>query len=457
MIDSPRDTIAAASTAPGRSALAIVRLTGTEAVAIGDRVFRGRTRLAEAASHSLHLGHVVGASGEPLDEVVAGVYRAPRSYTGEDVVEITCHGSPVLVEAILDLLRASGARPAAPGEFTKRAFLSGKIDLAQAEAVAALIHARTRDAARAALRQLGGALSAEIRSIRSELLSELAILEAHIDFPDEDLPGPERERAGRRAAEIADRLRHLAERARRSRPAARTVTVVLTGIPNVGKSSLFNALLGSARAIVHDEPGTTRDVIDAEISVGPLSVRLLDTAGLSEGSGVVEAEGVARSRAEIERGDRIVLVVDGTSAVPSPREAALLASLDPERTILVLNKCDLGSGPAALGGWSGETLRVSARTGEGIPALERWIERSVMGGSLDAGELLLLGRRQEDALERAKSAAENAFRLLTSRAEASELVAEEWRAGVKALGEITGETFATDLLDTIFSSFCIGK
>jgi tRNA modification GTPase len=454
---STTDTIVAAATPPGRSALAVVRLSGGSAIAIADRFFRGGVRLTDVRRHTVHIGRVVGADGVAIDEVVAAVYHAPHSYTGENVVEVSCHGAPIIVGQIVDLYRSAGARTAGPGEFTRRAFLSGKLDLAQAEAVAALIEARSRAAARAAVRQLGGGLSEEVAEIRRGLLDELARYEAHIDFPEDDLPAADHERACLAASNLTRRLRDLGERVRRSRPVWQATTVVLAGVPNVGKSSLFNALIGRERAIVHEDPGTTRDVVDAELTMGALPIRLLDTAGLTTTRASVEAEGVRRGRSELAQADRVVVVVDASQPSLRPEEIEILSGLHPERAVVAANKSDLGGVLEVASAWAGHRVDVSARDRSGLAELEHWIEASITGGPIDASDLLVLGARQEEALQRAAESAENAFQLLTRSAEASELVAEEWRASLRALGTITGESLELDLLDTIFSSFCIGK
>lgn len=452
--DPSGDTIVALSTPPGRSALAIIRLSGPDAIEVVDRRFRGRDALARSGGNTLHVGWVFDGDESPLDEVVVGLFRAPSSYTGEDVVEVTTHGNPLLVARIVEAFQAIGVRMAEPGEFTRRAFLNGKLDLSQAEAVAALIHARSEVAARAALRQLGGELSSSVRRERERLLHVLARLEARLDFPDQDLEAFDAEGERPTLLEAAAALARLVDRSRRGRRLAEAGTVAIVGRPNVGKSSLFNALVGRDRAIVHDRPGTTRDAVDFEVVLGGVSLRLVDTAGLTETRDDVEAEGVRRSRQAIEHADMVLLVLDATAETLTDAEATLGRG---DRALVVANKVDLGwrlRPTDALGGSS--ILGVSALRGDGLKELEDSLGRSV--GEGDAREdVLVVGLRQERALERSAAAAAEAERLMRAESPPLEIVAEELRNAANALGEITGERVGDDLLDVLFSEFCIGK
>jgi len=456
VVDPSSDTIVALSSGSGRAALAVIRLTGPSALVAVDGRFEGRRPLIEARGHTLHTGHLKDVGGANIDEVVAAVYRAPHSYTGEDVVEISCHGNPVIVEQVLASLVGDGVRLAEPGEFTRRAYLNGRIDLAQAEAVSTLIAARTGTAARAALRQLHGDLSDRVGSARGELVGALATLEATIDFPDEDLSAIDAAALRGILARVADSIAALHRAAQRGRPLAETTTVVIAGAPNVGKSSIFNALLGRSRSIVHPEPGTTRDVVDAELVVGQVPVRLVDTAGLTETGDAVEAEGIRRSRTEQQTGDHILIVLDAAQPEASAGERALLDEVDPERTVIAVNKIDLGR-RLALSDPGPPWVEVSARTGVGLDELTRRLEASILGGPDDPGDVLVTGLRQERALGDAATATAAAVTLLETQPDALELVAEEPRGAANALGLITGERVGEDLLDVIFSEFCIGK
>ncbi len=482
--DASDDTIVALSTPVGRAALATVRLAGPGALAIGSRHVRARSPLVDAPANTVHVGtfHEAG-DDEPIDQVVVAVFRAPHSYTGEDVLEISLHGNPALARRAIDALVASGARVAEPGEFTRRAFLNGKLDLSQAEAVARLIDSRTDAAARAALRQLGGTLSTEVGELRRRVLHELAILEATIDFPDEDLADPDRVRMRESLGEVHRALVRLVEAARRGRPLLGVTEVVLTGAPNVGKSSLFNAILGRDRAIVHATPGTTRDVIDAEVTFGAVAARLVDTAGLADAPDVVEAEGVRRTRETLAGGDVHVVVLDGSRPDLTDEERGLVDACVPGRALVVVNKCDrpvvltlppTSASPSTPGAPapSACVLHVSALTGAGVDTLRRAVERTIVGEGIEAGDVLVVGRRQEAALDEAAAAIARARDLFSCAAghddvsggapggapdAAHELVAEELRAAANAIGLITGERVGADVLDVIFSEFCIGK
>jgi tRNA modification GTPase len=324
------------------------------------------------------------------------------------------------------------------------------MDLAQAEAVSRLIDSSARAGVRSAARELLGGLSARVTARRRAILATLAELEAHVDFPDEDLAGVDRDRLGEALADHAHHMRRLAEGAGRSRGAKERVSVVIVGAPNAGKSSLFNALVGRDRSIVHERPGTTRDVVDAEITLGEIALTLTDTAGIAEGRGEVEAEGIRRSHEAHAAADRVLLVVDGSQAEIDATGAALLTGGDPERTLVVRSKADLPRRlpPGALGGW--HPIAVSVVSGEGLDALEARLRREIPEAEVDLGERV--GRALEDAATSAARARE-----VFEGTHALELVAEELRESANALGRVTGERVGTDVLDVIFSRFCIGK
>lgn len=452
------DTIAAIATAGGASALAIVRLSGPDAAAIADRVFRGRARLGEIGTFRGAHGTIVDGQ-ETLDEVVAWVYRAPETATGEDLIEISCHGgaSP---HRVLDSLVRQGARPAGPGEFTRRAFLNGRLDLAQAEGVAALIAAEGRVAERQALAQLSGGLSRRIRAIADPVRAVLARLTVFLDF-EEDEPGPPDVPALRRQLDGATMgLRGLlATRAAGAR-VRDGVSIALAGRPNVGKSSLLNALAGHDRAIVHAEPGTTRDPVDVRMEWAGLALRLVDTAGIRDADGTVEREGIRRSRLEIGRADVVFWVVDG-SAAPTEDDGLIGAGLEPNRTLLILNKADLG--PADRG-WANvhspkERHGVSALSGFGVPELLDAVVARLLGGARpDAGreDAWVTQARHGALLEEAEAALIRAEEALVGGVPV-ELAAADLHRALDALGRITGERAGPELLDEIFRTFCIGK
>lgn len=448
------ELIAAVATPAGVGALGVVRLTGDGCAPAARRLLRLKGELAPRFATRCE---ALDAEGRPLDDAVATFFPAAQSPTGEDLLEISAHGSPLILAAILAAARAAGARPAEPGEFTKRAFLNGKLDLAQAEAVCALIRARSDAARRAALRQLRGGLSERLAAVREPLFEMLARVEAGLDHPEEDLPSlPLAEARGeaRRALEAVSTLAHSYERGRLAAEGAR---VCLVGRPNAGKSSLLNALLGRERAIVCPEPGTTRDVLEELATVEGAPAILIDTAGLRECSSD-SAEGIGQRRASeaLETSDVSVLVVDGSRA-PDDEDARVHARLRAEARaarrplVEVVNKADV---LAAC--WEGQApLRVSARRGTGLAALSAAVAASLeaTAGPGDEGELVTSARHR-DALQRAARALRCA---LSPEAASHDRLARDLRDALSALGEIDGATTSEDLLGAIFSRFCVGK
>ncbi len=470
------DTIVAVSTAVGLGAIGIVRLSGPEAVAIVEGVFRSAAGepLGLGHSHRLVYGHVVDpVSGDAVDEVLVALMRAPRTYTREDVVEVHCHGGLAAQRGVLRLIVRRGARLAEPGEFTRRAFVNGRIDLAQAESVAAIVGARSSGALRASLRQLEGGLSERIRSLRGDLLSLLAPIEATVDFSDDDVDDVDWPVVARGLGAAVEGLERLVRTSFVGRALEQGVRTAIVGKPNVGKSSLLNALLMRERAIVSDTPGTTRDTVEELTEIGGLPVHLVDTAGLRPHGDDVERLGVDRSRRAIEQADLVLVVVD-LSAPVDEEERALLASLDHDRTVLVCNKADLVGDPGAARMRAAElvgcreavgsaavgparVVAVSALTGEGVDRLREAIQEVATGGEgLRLEEPVLAGERQRALVEESVASARAALKGV-ERGELEELVCADIRDAVLALGRITGEELTPDLLDEIFARFCIGK
>jgi tRNA modification GTPase len=457
--NSARDTIAALATPPGAGALAVVRLSGPEAVTVAGRAFRGTRALEALTGFEGTHGFVV--DGEvSVDEAVAWVYRGPRSYTGEDVVEITCHGGSVPARRVLDVLWKAGARPAEPGEFSRRAFLNGRLDLAQAEAVADLIAARGRRAQEQALAQLRGGLSERVRGLAGEIRGELARIEAHLDFGEDVPEAPEAASVARALARAEDRLDRLAASHAPSRRAREGMTVALCGRPNVGKSSLLNALLGSDRALVHETPGTTRDVVDGWVEWSGIPIRLVDTAGLREAADPVERAGVERSRSALGSADVILWVADG-SAAPTAEDREIAHGLDFARVHLVLNKSDLGTWNGGwVNGYSPRGVhRASALDGTGIGSLVRALEGELTGDVVGAleGETVWVANERHAHLLRSGASALARARAVLLAGEPVELAAADLHRALEALAAITGERAGTELLDEIFRRFCIGK
>lgn len=450
------DTIAAISTPLGYGGIGIVRLSGPEALPVARRLFaRWAPGTSAVEPHRLYHGHIVSPeTRRPVDEVLVSYMPAPHSYTRQDVVEINAHGGPAPLREILALCLRHGARPARPGEFTLRAFLHGRLDLAQAEAVRDVIQARTEASLRVALGQLGGRLSGEARALRARLLRVQAYLAAGIDYPDEDLPeeeiaGPLDEALAGVEALLADASRGLIYR--------QGVRVAILGRPNVGKSSLLNRLLQAERAIVTPIPGTTRDTLEETIDLDGIPVVLVDTAGIGAPRDVVERLGVERSGRAAACADLVLLVVDG-SARPSAEDEAVAGLACGRRAIVVVNKDDLPSADDYAHLLPGAPhMRISAATGGGVRALEAALAEAILSGGAEAGdEPLVSDPRHRDLLARAAESLRAAREVLAVEG-ALECVAVDVGEAVAALGEITGETAGEDLLETIFRSFCIGK
>lgn len=453
------DTIAAIATPLGEGGLAVIRISGPRALAVADGCFvpagTSASRPSAAPTHTLHYGHVL-RHGRPVDEVMLAVMRAPRTLTREDVVEITCHGGMLAAKAVLDAVLENGARAAGPGEFTRRAFLNGRIDLAQAEAVADLISARTELALTAANEQLGGHLSRRVNRLRDEFLKTLAHVEAHIDFPDEDIsPDTRQQLLGRleRGIEFMDELLRTADEGRILR---RGIRAAIIGRPNAGKSSLLNQLLGRDRAIVSPMPGTTRDTIEETANIRGLPVVFVDTAGLREAGDDIEAEGIRRSREALDRAELVLHVLDGSEPLTAQDERYLNEFAGKKR-ILVRNKVDLPARLVLPTAINVPIVEVSCLKDAGIEALKDAIKEAVWAGKIGAEMLeVMINSRHQEALGRAKAATQRAIEALRGDL-TPELVAMDLRIATNAIGEIVGRTATEDLLDVIFSQFCIGK
>lgn len=449
---NPADTIAAVATPPGTGGLAVLRLSGRQALGVADQCLRSAGgRVPSNFTPRMAVFGEVHRHGLRVDEVVITVFRGPKSFTGEDTVEVACHGGILVTRRVLDALLAAGARPAEPGEFTARAFLNGRMDLAQAEAVADLIHARTDRALGTARAQLDGALSRRIERLRDNLMAVLAHIEAHIDFPDEDIAPDTTAALLSKLGNALEGIETLLKTAREGRLLRHGVRTALVGRPNAGKSSLLNRLLGRDRAIVSPVAGTTRDTLEEVAQVRGIPLVLVDTAGLHDSDDVVEREGIRRSREAASAAELILHVVD--ASVPwCGEEEALAAAWSGTGRICVSNKCDLPEARIHPG-----SVAVSCRTGAGIEALESAIEEHLISGGAGAGDDgVSIGVRHQQVLERAREAVSRTCSGLESRL-TLELVAFELRVALSALGEVVGKTSVDDLLDSIFSQFCLGK
>ncbi len=453
------DTIIAVATPPGRGGIAIVRLSGKDSLRIASRLFRpGRAALTHTKPRTAVFGRLRDGEGrDDLDEAILTFYPAPRSYTREDVVEIACHGSPVVVEEAVRLGILAGARQAAPGEFTLRAYLNGRLDLIQAEAVDTLIRSVTLAEARVAARQIDGSLSRRIVSLRENVVSLLAGFEAGIEFPDENL-GLE---PGQKAAAVRKVLREV-EALVRSHDAGRALTEGLTlavmGRPNVGKSTLFNALLGAERAIVTPFPGTTRDYLRETTVIRDLAVNLVDMAGIGRARHPVETEGMARGRRLAEEADGLLLLVDASRRL-GKEDIALLKKYRDRKAILVVNKADLPKKidrAAIRAVWGGKpVISVSALEGTNLERLKSVVYSEFMPDSSEKDEILLQGR-QKRLLEEIGTALRKGAETLES-GQPDELSVEEIRSALLPLGRLSGEVRAADIMDAVFGRFCVGK
>ena len=444
-------TIVALATAAGESAVAVIRVSGPAAVDVVAPLLRSSRPLAEFSSHAMRRVNVVDPeTNEPLDDALCTLMRAPRSYTGEDVVELSCHGAPALLRALLARLVAHGARLAEPGEFTRRAYLNGRLDLAQAEAVALLIGARTERAVHQAARALSGDGSAPLRALRERLLDCVAGLEVTLDFPDEQV-GLDVDAAVKTVRALRQEAERQLVSVRHGRVIHDGLTVALVGAPNAGKSTLLNTLVGRERAIVSPVAGTTRDVVEATIALAGVPVRLLDTAGLGLPRDAIEAEGMRRSRAAIEESDIVVMVIDASG----PALLDVAVTVGGRRTIVVLSKTDLPSHPDAA--TLRDVVRVSALTGAGMEGLAARLAAVVTEcAALDGDEgAVVASQRHADqliALHRALAAAEVS---LTSAPVEAALI--DLREALDHAGAILGVDVADSVLDRIFATFCLGK
>ncbi len=451
------DTIAAISTPTGYSGIGIVRLSGIDAIKISDKVFSSpkNMRLCNTPSHRIIYGHIFNPSDkEILDEVLVSIMKSPNTYTREDIVEINCHGGPVSLKRVLELLLDTGARLAEPGEFTKRAFLNGRIDLAQSEAVLDVINSLTEQGSRAAIEQLRGGLSDKIESIRGKLVNLTAIVEAYIDFPEEGIEPPAMKDLARTASDIRQELDHMIEQARYGRILREGLKTAIIGRPNVGKSSLLNALLEQDRVIVTETPGTTRDVIEEYLNINGVPVRIMDTAGIREAKNLAEIEGVKRSLRAMEEADLVLLLIDSSEELHDT-DRELIKKSGAENTIMVINKTDLPSKVPMDSFPTGTAVRISALKRTGLKELKS----EITGKSLKAGQFngkaLVTNIRHLRALEKAHTSIISFITRLIDLP--PELLSVDLRDTLDALGEIVGVTTTEEILDRIFSNFCVGK
>jgi tRNA modification GTPase len=443
------DTIAAISTPPGEGAIALVRISGANAIEIADKIFRGKEQPSRFASHVQHLGEIFSTENQLIDQVMLSVHRAPASYTGEHLVEVSCHGGTLVPAKVLEVCLRAGARAARPGEFTERAFLNGKMDLTQAEAVIDLIRARTDLALRSATEQLEGRLGDQIRKIRDELIALLAHINASIDFPEEGIGPDEGETLSARLDSIREHIAALLATADQGRVLREGVRVVIYGATNAGKSSLLNRLLGYDRVIVSETHGTTRDAIEEMINIEGVPIRLLDTAGLRTSESDLEREGIARTEKSLQLADLRLHIADRNA----PKPAHFNGCAGEPNEILVLNKSDL---PEDNDWKHFPALRISCVTGDGLLDLQREILARIRQQNLRPENPIAINTRHRDCLRRALESCDRAQSAL-GEGLSTEYVAVDLDEALRSVGEVIGVVDVEQILDSVFSQFCIGK
>jgi tRNA modification GTPase len=451
-ISTNEDTITAIATPPGVGAITVIRVSGPDTFSKVDLIFRGRKKISECNTHTIHYGTIVDPNGEVIDDVLVSVFRSPNSYTGEDSVEISTHGSQLIAEKIIGLLVERGIRIAEPGEFTKRAFLNGRLDLAQAEAVADVINSRSEASLRGARNQLDGLLSQKIDTLREKLINTSSLIELELDFAEEDIELLPLTKIISNIGEIEKEIDELLKSFRFGKVIRDGINVALVGKPNVGKSSLLNYLLKEARAIVSEIPGTTRDIIREEVTIEGILFKLYDTAGIRLTEDVIEKEGVERSRKAVSDADVVLFLNDSTHGFDGDIYDELLKLQKEERILKVANKIDLKPGLD-----KSFDVGISAKTGEGIEELFRKLKEKALGsGTYTEKSAVVTNLRHYNALKKAKEhliGAKNSI----NEGLTGEFVAVDLRNAENSLGEIIGKVTTDDILNNIFAKFCIGK
>jgi len=456
MHDIHQDPICALATANGMGAIAVIRVSGTGVKALVSKGFS--KDLSALSSHSVHLGWMLSASGERLDEVLVTLFDHGKSFTGEESVELACHGSPYIQQLLLQRLVELGCRFAEPGEFTKRAFLNGRLDLSQAEAVADLIAAQSKQAHQVALQQLRGRFSSELQQLREQLINFAALIELELDFAEEDVEFADRSALKQLVASVLQMVRRLAASFELGNAIKQGVPVAIVGAPNTGKSTLLNQLLGEERAIVSDIAGTTRDVIEEVLNIDGIQFRLIDTAGIRETTETIEALGIERSQQKIEQAKIVLCLADSgdlTNLQETQEWVQSLFSLHPDKHILLIqNKGDLATSPNLN---PQAVLQISALTGTGISDLKEKLVKLVLGDFSIQDETIVSNARHHAALQLTAAALDRAQAGLDGQTTA-DFIAMDIREAMRQLGQITGQIDVdTDILGTIFSKFCIGK
>lgn len=455
------DTIAAIATAVGEASISVIRVSGPEAVAEVSRIFKGRVPLDQADSHTVHYGHIIDlATGERVEEVLATIMRAPRSFTMEDVIEISSHGGVVAVRRVMDILLQQRIRIAEPGEFTKRAFLNGRIDLSQAEGVIDLIRSKSDRAFSVALKQVEGKLSRQIKPLQQTLIETLAHIEVNIDYPEHDVESFTADLIKNKSAEVMAEIDKLLRTANEGKILREGITTAIVGRPNVGKSSLLNALAHDNRAIVTDIPGTTRDVIEEYVTINNIPLKLLDTAGIRETMDVVEKIGVERSRGAVNDADLLLFVLNSSEPLHED-EIELMEQISGRQVIVILNKIDL---PPQLDRSvllqhfnEQQIVEMSVKDDQGVDRLEQAISSLFFGGKLEANDVTYVSNvRHIGLLKQAKRSLQDAYEA-ADQLIPIDMIQIDVRLAWEQLGEIIGDSAPDSLIDQIFSQFCLGK
>lgn len=453
------DTIAAVATSLGEGGISIIRISGSRSFEIIKSIFIGKNGnvIEKMKTYTMKYGFIKDDQGNKIDEVIISYMKGPHSFTAEDVIEINCHGGVVVTNNILKEVIKAGARLAEPGEFTKRAFLNGRIDLSQAEAVIDIIKAKTEISARAALQQSEGKISREISQLRAELLAIIANIEATVDYPEDDLEEVTAEKGCEQVDELLKTVGRLLESAEEGRILREGITTALVGKPNVGKSSLLNTLLREKRAIVTDIPGTTRDIIEEYINLSGIPVKLVDTAGIRETSDLVEQIGVDKSKEIIDMADLVLFVLD-TSREIDKEDRKILKDIEDKNYIVLLNKVDLEKRLKIeeLGIDPDRIIETSVKNESGIEALKETIEKMFFGGKIEYSDVYVANNRHKQALIKAQESLKNG-RIALEQTFAIDLASIDLRDAWRFLGEISGDTLEEDIIDKIFAEFCLGK
>lgn len=452
ILQQNNDIIAAIATPLGVGAISIIRVSGDNCIDSVDKIFKGTKRLSEQKPNTIHYGHIVNKDDEVVDDVLVSLFKAPNSYTGEDSAEISTHGNQLICNKILELLVQIGVRLAEPGEFTKRAFLNGKIDLSQAEAVIDVINSRTNASLKGARNQLDGVLSKEIDFLRQSLLNSSSLIELELDFAEEELEFISLQEVKKDLEEIIDKIRGLIDSYKIGKVIRDGVNVVLVGKPNVGKSSLLNYLVKESRAIVSHIPGTTRDIIREELSLDGILYKIYDTAGIRITQDEVEKEGVLRSRKAVEEADLVILISEINSEFPKDIYDEILSLTSEDKIIRVINKVDLADELT-----TNDCINISAKTGEGIKEFIEILKiKSLDTNTYSEKNAVVTNLRHKTALEIAENHLKKAIDSINGRL-SGEFISVDLRNAESALGEIIGKVTTDDILNNIFSQFCIGK